>query len=256
MFTKLSTHKIQTSEFSGPLDLLLHLIERNELDITSISLAHVTEQYLAQVERMTADRVSYLMDFLVIGAKLLVIKSRALLPQESLLPPDEEEEDPAEELARQLKLYKRFKAAAIWLQTRERNGLRSFLRVASHPKLETTLDLVDITVFTLKQALKDVLARGQMLEDSVSVAVERQRITIESQIARLTKNIKDYGQVFFTELLSTGQITRLHVSVTLLAVLELIKRNEVTVYQPSLYGPIEIRAFEQNDQIMSNNGKS
>jgi len=239
---KVATHKIQTSEFSGPLDLLLHLIERNELDITAISLARVTEQYLAQVENMKVDRVLHLMDFLVIGAKLLVIKSRALLPQESSLFPDEEEEDPAEELARQLRLYKRYKSGASWLLEREVKGLRTFLRVAAPPRLRSTLDLAENTSKTLRKALQDVLDRGQMLEESVSVAVERQKITIDSQIGRLRKSIKSKSRVFFTELLG-GEITRLQVSVTLLAVLELIKRNEVKVSQTSIFGPIEIRSF-------------
>ena len=93
-------YKIDLPTFSGPLDLLLHLIERNELDITAISLAAVTDQYLEQIDKLRDQRLEQLMDFLVIGAKLLVIKSRALLPQ---LPgdfsEDDEEEDPAETLA-------------------------------------------------------------------------------------------------------------------------------------------------------------
>ena len=81
MESSTTNYKIEVPAFSGPLDLLLHLIERNELDITSISLTAVTEQYLAQIEQFKADRMELLVDFLIIGARLLVIKSRALLPQ-------------------------------------------------------------------------------------------------------------------------------------------------------------------------------
>ncbi|NIP27851.1 MAG: segregation/condensation protein A, partial [Phycisphaerae bacterium] len=87
-------YRIELPAFAGPLDLLLHLIERNELDVTAISLAAVTEQYLDQVEQLKQEKVEHLIDFIVIGARLVLIKSRALLPQvPSAMPDDEEEED-------------------------------------------------------------------------------------------------------------------------------------------------------------------
>ena len=134
-------YQISLPVFSGPLDLLLHLIERQEFDITTISLVKVTEQYLAQIEQLKENRLENLIDFLVVAARLVQIKSRALLPQAPLYPGDEEEEDPAEALVRQLKAYKRFKQAAMWLQQREEAGLRTYLRVAPPPKLEGELDM-------------------------------------------------------------------------------------------------------------------
>ncbi len=240
-------YKITIPTFSGPLDLLLHLIERNELDITAISLATVADQYLQQIDKLKENNVEDLMDFLVIGARLLVIKSRALLPQ---LPPElageNDEEDPAETLARQLRLYRRFKLAASWLRGREEKGLRTYLRVAPPPKLEPTLDLTGINLHTLEEALLFALSRATLRDDSVSVAVDRRNFTIEGQVARMQRQISVMGQVYFDEVLSS-QPTWSEVSVTLLAVLELIKRQEVNVRQPELFGKIEIVRAEPNN---------
>jgi chromatin segregation and condensation protein Rec8/ScpA/Scc1 (kleisin family) len=116
-------YKFDLPSFNGPLDLLLHLIDRQELDITTLSLVAVTEQYLAQIERMKEDRVAQLIDFLVVAARLVQIKSRALLPQNPVVLEEEElEEDPAEALLRQLRAYKQFKNAALWLGEREKPG--------------------------------------------------------------------------------------------------------------------------------------
>ncbi|MFZ0548473.1 MAG: segregation/condensation protein A [Candidatus Promineifilaceae bacterium] len=235
------SYRIELPAFTGPLDLLLHLIERNELDITAISLSTVTEQYLDQIEQLKQEKVEHLIDFLVIGARLVLIKSRALLPQmPSAYLDDEEEEDPAEALARQLREYKRFKLVAAWLAEREGMGLRTYLRLAPPPKLESHLDLSGITIDSLISAVQAALERNDQLEESVTVAVKKRSITIEGQMSKLRNWIKTHEQIFFHELL-TGENGRVEVSITLLAVLELIKRYEVDAIQPILFGPIEIR---------------
>ncbi|MFW5940398.1 MAG: segregation and condensation protein A [Chloroflexota bacterium] len=236
----LPAYRIELPVFSGPLDLLLHLIEREELDVTVISLTRVTEQYLEQVEQLKNDKIDHMIDFLVIGARLVLIKSRALLPQPPGLPPDEEVEDPAEALIRQLKQYKRFKRAAAWLQEREQRGLRTHLRVAPPPRLEGKLDISGINADTLYQTLWDVLTRVEEDEERVEV-IQPRRVTIEGQVQRLLTAISVKEQVTFKELLSPD-VDRIEVAVTLLAMLELIKRREVTVRQQRLFGPIEIRA--------------
>lgn len=235
-------YEIKLPTYSGPLDLLLHLIERNELDITAISLVAVADQYLAQVEILREDdeKLESLMDFLIIGARLLVIKSRALLPQ---LPPeisDEEvEEDPAEALARQLRTYRRFKGVADWLQMREQLHLRTHIRIAQPAIAENILDVTGLSITTLVQSLEAASARDSQRKESIAVAVRQRVLTIEDQISKLRKSIEKGQNIFFQELLSE-KITWLEISVTLLAVLELIKRNEITVVQPQLFGPIEI----------------
>lgn len=130
-----SQYDIAVPTFEGPFDLLLHLIERDELDITVLSLAGVTDQYIRQVEALKEDKVPQLIDFIVIGARLAQIKSRALLPAPPVvLAGDEDEEDPAEALIRQLKMYKQFKEAAANLRKRDEAGLRTYLRVAPPSK--------------------------------------------------------------------------------------------------------------------------
>jgi segregation and condensation protein A len=237
-----STYQISLPVFSGPLDLLLHLIERQEFDITTISLVKVTKQYLDQIEQLKENRIENLIDFLVVAARLVQIKSRALLPQTPVFPGDEEEEDPAEALIRQLKAYKRFKQAAVWFQTREEAGLRTYLRVAPPPKLEGALDMTGITVESLITAVQEALARGETKTDSVAIARPR-RVTIEGQIKLLRNRLKLHGRSQFHDLLP-AKAERVEVAITLLAVLELIKRRELTASQPELFGPIEVIATD------------
>ncbi|MEZ4590875.1 MAG: segregation/condensation protein A [Chloroflexota bacterium] len=234
-------YTIDLPSFAGPLDLLLHLIERQELDITAISLVKVTEQYLEQIEQMKQNRMEELIDFLVVAARLVQIKSRALLPQMTvIIEGEEEEEDPAEALLRQLREYKRFKQAATWLANREEQGLRTYLRVAPPPKLEGRLDLSGVTIDTLLTAVREALDRVEDREESVAI-VQPRRITIEGQISRLRHRAKQGHAFSFTDLLS-AQTSRVEISITLLAVLELIKRREILATQAELFGPIELRA--------------
>jgi segregation and condensation protein A len=241
------TYQIALPTFAGPLDLLLHLIERNELDITAISLVQVTAQYLAQIERLQENRLEQLIDFLVVAARLVQIKSRALLPQLTVTITGEEvEEDPAEALVRQLKAYKRFKEAAVYLQEREEKGLRTYLRVAPPPKLESRLDLSGVTAGTLWTAVQAALSRAEDREESVAL-IQPRRLTIEGQMARLRHKTRQGQPVGFHDLLSEAT-DRVEISVTLLAVLELIKRQEIVAYQPEMFGPIEIRALAKSEQ--------
>ncbi|MCP4425989.1 MAG: segregation/condensation protein A [Chloroflexi bacterium] len=241
-----SQYQIDLPAFAGPLDLLLHLIERQEFDITSISLLHVTEQYLAQIEQLKKNRIENLIDFLVVAARLALIKSRALLPKIPALPGEEEEEDPAEALVRQLRQYKRFKQAAARLGEREAAGLRTYLRVAPPPKLEGQLDMTGITAETLLTAVQAALARSETKTDSVALVKPRQ-ITIEGQIKQLRRRLGGYGRFTFHELLPQKS-GRLEIAVTLLAVLELLKRRELTVTQPELFGPIEIKLHDRKNR--------
>ena len=242
-----SSYTIDLPSFAGPLDLLLHLIERQELDITAISLANVTDQYLNQIEQLKQNRIEQLIDFLVVAARLIQIKSRALLPQTPvIIEGEEEEEDPAEALIRQLKLYKRFKQAAGWLQQREEQGLRTYLRVAPPPKLEGRLDMSGVTVDVLLTAVRDALFRVEDQEKSVAI-IQPRRITIEGQINRLRQRANAGITFNFTDLLST-QTSRVEISITLLAVLELIKRQEIVATQMEMFGPISLQANPDRHQ--------
>ncbi len=242
------TTSIELPSFSGPLDLLLHLIERAELDITAISLARVAAEYLAEVEKLREreDRIGQLIEFIVIGAQLALIKSRALLPQNPVVIEGEDEEDPAEALARRLREYKQFKQSADWLRGREEAGLRTYLRLEPppRPQLEAELDLSGITVTTLQNALLLALERSDRLGESVQLA-QKPVFTIEGQIGRLRRALATYPRFPFKSLLSQ-RATRAELSVTLLAVLELIKRHEVVAYQDLMFGPIELGTFPKD----------
>lgn len=235
----MNQYHLELPVFNGPLDLLLHLIEREELDITAVSLAQVTGQYLAQVRQMGEGQIDGLIDFIGVGARLLLIKSRALLPRPIALPSDdEEEEDPAAALLRQLRAYKRFKAVSKWLDERQRRGLRAYLRVAPPPRLEGHLDLTGVDAQTLLDAMQTVLARAETLEESIQVIRPRQ-LTIEDQMGKLRAHLGRKRAFLFADLLSNPR-DRTEVAVTLLALLELIKRREAQARQSSLFGPIEI----------------
>jgi segregation and condensation protein A len=225
--------------FNGPLDLLLHLIEREQLDITAVSLAQVTGQYPAQVRQMSEGQLEGLIDFIGVGARLLLIKSRALLPR-PIVPPvsGEDEEDPAESLLRQLRAYKVFKSAANWLDARQRKGLRTYLRVAPPPRLEGHLDLSGVNAHSLMAAMQAALARAETLEESLEVARPRQ-LTIDDQMGVLRERLGRRRPFLFAEALRNPK-DRTEVAVTLLALLELIKRREAQASQARMFGPIEV----------------
>jgi segregation and condensation protein A len=229
-------YAVQLPVFEGPLDLLLELIERAELDITRVSLAQVTHQYLEYLRLVPAHDLADLAAFLVVAARLLQIKSEALLPR----PPTREpgEEDPGDALARQLIAYKKYKQVAVLLAEREAAGLRTYLRVAPPPYVEPTLDARGLTLEALQRAMFDVLleaARGPALDEVVRPPVVR----IRDKIRLLLDSLRRDGRTTFRQMLAQAR-TRLEIVVSFLAILELIKRQQVVVQQAELFGDIEV----------------
>lgn len=242
-------YEIEVPAFNGPLDLLLHLIERSELDVTALSLATVTDQYLKQVESLEEGQLAQKIDFIVVGARLMVIKSRALLPTPPVvLAGEAEEEDPAEALVRQLKQYQRFKQVAKFLQERQTAGLRTYLRVVPPPKIVAKLDVSNVSSKLLQKRMIAVLQRYAERQDSVRVAAPRQ-VTIEGQIKKLRSSIKRQNQMSFEDLLSERS-TRVELSVSLLALLEMVKRRVVTAEQTESFGPILIKRVKDTEQTV------
>src|SRR5215208_29434 len=239
-------YRVQTPLYEGPLDLLLNLIERAELDITAVSLASVTDQYLSYIhalEQVSADEISA---FLVIAAKLLQIKSEALLPR----PPVRErgEEDLGQALVDQLRLYKRFKEIGGWLSERLQDNLRTFLRIAPPPKVEPKLDLSNLTLEKLVAVAQDAYAKERD-KKPLGVMIAPPRITIREKINLIAKMMKDVERATFRALLNQGA-SRLEVVVTFLAMLELVKRYRINAHQEGLFGEIEIDRMEdwQDDE--------
>lgn len=231
-------YQVRLPIFEGPLDLLLHLIEREELDITKVSLAQVTDQYLEYIGLLEELNAEILADFLVIAAKLLLIKSEMLLPRPPRAPGEEEEEDIGEELARQLIEYRRFKEAALGLKQREEMGLRTYVRVAPLPKLERPLDLEDVSLADLVEAVRRALDLRPPTP-SVSNMVTPVTITVAEKMALIEERLESHRRVSFNRLLDQAA-SRLEIIVTFLAVLELIKLKGIVVQQERLFGEIVI----------------
>jgi segregation and condensation protein A len=234
-------YRVQTPVYEGPLDLLLNLIERAELDITSVSLASVTDQYLSYIhglEHVGPDEISA---FLVIAAKLLQIKSEALLPR----PPAREpgEEDLGQSLVDQLKLYKRYKEIGAWLYKRQEQDLRTFLRIAPPPKVEPKLDLSNLTLEKLVQAAEEAF-RKEKEKQPLGVVIAAPRVTIREKIDMIAKVMRQVEKSTFKALLEQGA-SRMEVVVTFLAMLELVKRYRLHATQDGLFGDIEIARMEE-----------
>jgi segregation and condensation protein A len=237
-------YTVATPVYEGPLDLLLQLIERAELDITKLALSQVTDQYLEHLHSLQDRATEEVSAFLVVAARLLQIKSEALLPR----PPVREvgEEDPGEALARQLMAYKRYKQIALWLAERNETNLRTYLRLAPPPKIEEVLDLDGID-------MNDLLAVAQSafnaldLRKPLGTVVAAPRVTIREKIHLISHLLKLHGLTKFHELLN-GNNSNLDIVVTFLAMLELIKRRLVQVQQDSLFGEIEIEPIADWDE--------
>jgi segregation and condensation protein A len=232
-------YAVDLPAFRGPLDLLLQLIEKQELDINAISLVAVTDQYLQTIEGMAGCEPGALADFLVVATRLLYIKSLTLLPRPQPVA-EGEEEDPSDALIQQLLEYRRFKTVAASLQERQELGLRSYVRTALPPQVERQLDLSQVDVTKLHDLLRRALER--LPGDPPLPRVKSYTVTVAEQIETV-RSLLRAGRVAFGELLS-NQATRLEVIVTFLAVLELIKQEEVTVVQEELFGEIALYPVE------------
>lgn len=251
------SYQVQLPVFEGPLDLLLHLIQREQLDITTIALAKVTDQYLSYlaVRKATTldspeaqERVSdELAAFLAVAARLLLIKSRALLPR----PPSETDdaEDEGEDLVEQLRLYRRFKEMAQYLQERDKEALHMFARTlppgAQVEGWQPKLDLSGTTIDDLTCALYALLQEAQEQAPELGTLVHT--VTIEDRISQIRTTLKLQPQVTFASLLNDTH-SRVEIIVTFLALLEMIRHHQVSVHQERLFGPIVIQAEADLDR--------
>ena len=230
-------HSFRLPEFEGPLDLLLHLIEHRELDITRVSLATVTDQYLELISAPGTIELSALADYLIIAAKLILIKSRLLLPQPET-PSAEGAEDAGDDLVRQLREYKMFKQVAAFLRERQQKGLRAYPRLAPPPRPKpTSWRLEGVTATDLTNALQRALRlRPTLPQGTLTVPLS---VSIDQEIAHIIELTSRRPSVRFSHLLDRAQ-TRVEIIVTFLAILELIKRQQIHAKQEGLFGDIII----------------
>jgi segregation and condensation protein A len=232
------TTRVQLEIFEGPLDLLLHLIKKNEVSITDIPIATITEQYLATLEVMQTFNLDVAGEFLVMAATLIHIKSRMLLPMADDEDDEEEGTDPRQELVRRLLEYQRFKDAADQLERRELLTRDVFVRSAAPAEEIPAPGFREVSVFELLTALKRVLDR---LPKDVVHEVMLEKITMREKMSLLLDQLRTQGKILF-ESLFAEVTTRMEVVVTFLAMLELVKVRAIRIFQEEANGPIQIEA--------------
>ncbi|MGH7909112.1 MAG: segregation and condensation protein A [Thermodesulfobacteriota bacterium] len=238
---------IKLQAFEGPLDLLLYLIKKNEVNIYDIPIAVITEQYLMYLEVMRELNLEIVGDYLMITAELGLIKSKMLLPKPEV---EEEEEDPRAELVRRLLEYRRYKEAAGTLLAFDILERDVFTRIIQD---EVDLDEINQPVRTdlwsLIEAFRAIWNRKDFSSIS-DISLELELITLEQKTAEMITKLKTHKNVLFEELFSEDP-TRFEIVITFLAVLELIKSGLLIAYQDFPYSPIQILYVGDNPPYYS-----
>ncbi|HJT46102.1 MAG TPA: segregation/condensation protein A [Chthoniobacterales bacterium] len=232
-------YKVKLEIFEGPLDLLLFLIKRDEVDIHDISIERITKQYLEYLQAFKELKIDIAGEFIVMAANLIYMKSRSLLPLDQQ-PPEEdaEEDDPRWDLIRQLIEYKKFKEAAAQLQIREWEQEGIFTRDHDDAAREAApIQLGEVSIFQLINAFQNVIKRVEAREDLREIFGER--FTVSEKIEVILQRIANGASVRFSDLF-TDMASRVEVVVTFLAVLELIRLKQIRAFQPETFGDIEI----------------
>ena len=232
-------YKVRLDIFEGPLDLLLYLIKRDEIDIYDISLERITKQYLEYLQAFKELNIEIAGEFVVMAANLIYWKSRSLLPVDQQ-PPEEDvdEDDPRWELIRQLIEYKKFKEAAEQLQVRQLEQEKIFSRIAAPTTLTSApLRLGEVGIFQLINAFQVVLKRVENRENLTEIFGEN--FTVSDKIDQILQRVATGTSVRFSELFATAA-SRVEIVVTFLALLELIRLKQVRAMQNDPFAEIEI----------------
>ena len=222
--------------FEGPLDLLLYLIRKQNIDVLDIPVAEITRQYMGYVELMQSVRLELAAEYLVMAAMLAEIKSRMLLPRSAEA--EAEEEDPRAELIRRLQEYERYKAAAEGIDGLSRVGRDLSVPRLDAPEARARKLLPDVSLEELLLSMAEVLRRADMFE---SHQVTREALSTRERMSEVLERLKGGAFVPFVSLFAAEE-GRLGVVVTFMAVLELIKESLVELVQNEAYGPIHVRA--------------
>jgi segregation and condensation protein A len=237
----MAEYKVKFEVFEGPLDLLLYLIKKEEVDIYEVNLTRLATQFIEYIETMRMLDLEIAGEFLVMAATLMFIKSRELLPveQRAELEGEEEGEDPRWELIRQLVEYKKFKDAASQLQALELRQADVFARVPGKLEFESEPPVAraDASIFDLVNAVNTVLKRFQQKPDQRDIFEDKW--TVSEKIEHLLKLASERPRLKFSELFDSVT-SRTEVVVTFLALLELIRLKQLVAEQPESFGEIEI----------------
>ncbi len=221
--------------FEGPLDLLLYLIKRQNLDILEIPLEETTRQYMQYIEMMQNMRIELAAEYLLMAAMLAEIKSRMLLPRPV---ESEEEDDPRAELVRRLQEYERFKQAAVNIDTMPRVGREVYLTQIEPPQLERQRPQPQVDLQDVLFAFKDAIARAEMYSHH---HIQRETLSVRERMTWVLSAINAQGFTDYTSLFSVEEGRRGAV-VTLLAILELVKEQVIDLVQAEAFAPIYIRS--------------
>ncbi len=239
--------KVKLPVFEGPLDLLLYLIKRDELNIYDIPIEHITRQYLEYLQLMQMLDLEIAGEFLVMAATLMYIKSKTLLPEDQqVIMEDQEEEDvdPRWDLIKRLVEYKKFKDVALDLMNREYLQENIFVRSPEKPDFDdgaSSRPLVDVGIFDLLNAFNKVLKKLNLDDDLREIYDER--FTVSDKIDLILETIRTQKSVRFTRLFENVR-SRGEIVVTFLALLELIRLKQIIAAQPDPFGEIEISKNE------------
>lgn len=233
-------YEIETELYSGPLDLLLDLIQKSELDITKIALAQVTDQFLIYVRENEHTDPDYISEFMVIASKLVQIKSEAILPKSPIRAP--EEEDLGEALARQLRIYREIKNTTTWLNSRLNQNLRCHLQVPKSYPVNVQLDLTGIDLTDLIVALERLASQENPLLEGSSIRIPK--LTLRKKVQEIVGILKDTGKASFSGLIGEDS-DRIQIIVIFLAILELVKQDMIDTEQQDLFGDINLRPSEK-----------
>lgn len=227
--------------FQGPLDLLLYLIKKQNLDILNIPIAHITDQYIQYIELMQEMRLELAAEYLVMAAMLAEIKSRLLLPKPKNA--EAEEEDPRAELIRRLQEYEQIKLAAEELNQLPQVGRDIFWVVTTPPDLKLEKPQPQVDLEELLRALKEVMTRAEMFANH---AIQREPLSIRERMSEILERINTQPFTAFASLFKLEE-GRLGVVVTFIAILELMKQSLIEIVQTEAFSPIHIKAVTAHE---------
>jgi len=235
--------------FEGPLDLLLYLIRRQNIDILDIPIAEITRQYVEYIELMKEMQLELAGEYLLMAAVLAEIKSRMLLPRPET--EDQEEEDPRAELVRRLQEYERFKKAAEDLDMLPRLERDIYVAAAEAPERKVTTKLPDLTLKELLLAFHDVLKRAEMFSN---LHLQREPLSVRQRMSEILVRIKSSTFSAFVDLFDPEE-GRMGVAVTFLAILELLRESLIEVVQAEAFAPLHVRAAS-SVRLVADDGES
>ncbi len=234
------SYEIKLDIFEGPLDLLLYLIRKNEIDIYNIPIALITEQYLSYLDLMRSLNLDLAGEYLVLASTLVHIKSKLLLPPAEGEGEEEEGEDPRKELVRQLLEYQAFKDAALHLDERpllERDVFtRGALTEDPVSSGEEEEEMTEVDIFELVSAFRRIIAGLDLRED---LEIDAEKMSLTDRINEILEKLSEQGQITFAELLG-DKVDRRRIIYTFLAILELMKLRMIRAYQSGPFGAIRL----------------